>query len=84
MPESMIATLTGARLGIVGQNDQASSWSRYHSWAAYGSVFANAAATAGARERRERDEEREPSHCTVNGADTPGADAVARCAPRTR
>ena len=80
MPESMIATLTGARLGIVGQNDHAWSWSRYHSFAASGSVFANAAAS-----RREPtsaasgDEEERASSLHGERLPTrPGGDAVAR------
>ena len=52
IPESITATLIGKSFGGVGQNDQALSCSRYHCFAASGSVLSNASEAAGTASAR--------------------------------
>ena len=57
IPESITATLTGKSCGSVGQKLHASSCSRYHCFAASGSVLSNAGRGRRQRERERREQE---------------------------
>ena len=67
MPESITATRTGASVGAVGQNDHALSASRYHSFAASGSVSVNdRRRERDRREHQQRGRQREQKHASLH------------------